>query len=294
MIRLLVTGATGLIGRELLPVLRGSGEVFALGRSASDLPGYVRCDLSDPEPTRSAIGSLQPAVVVHLAGGPRPSRHDLYRDNVLATVHLLEAAAALRSPPYCIVFGSAAEYGDGATALLDESAPLRPVTEYGRAKVAQTTLAESIARARAVPLTVLRPFNVVSPHLPPSTALGNMRRQLLSAEGPDRQVRCGRLDVVRDFIPLSSVVEVVRRLLERPAPGRVVNLCSGVGVEVGAILAAMGRRLGTALRIVQDPDLAALPAAVSIVGNPAAMREIAGPGIPPTPDALAEVLLGSP
>jgi len=292
--RILVTGAAGLIGRELLPVLRAcGGEVVALGRSAADLPGYIRCDLSDQEATRSAIEKLRPDTVVHLAGGARPNRHELYRDNVLATVHLLDAAATLETPPWCIVFGSAAEYGDSSSAPLSESSPLNPVTEYGRVKVAQTTLAEWISGARGVPLTVLRPFNLVSSRLPSSTALGNLRQQLLAANGDVRQVRCGRLDIVRDYVPLANVAEVVRRLLERPAPGRVLNVCSGVGIEVGEILAALARRLGVELRITTDAALAKMPAAPCVVGDPAALRETVGLRIAPTPEGLAEILLGS-
>ena len=291
--RILVTGATGLIGRELLPVLRAAGEeIFALGRSAADLPGYIACDLSDQSATRSAIERLRPDTVVHLAGGARPSRHELYRDNVLATVHLFYAAASLETPPWFIVFGSAAEYGDASSAPLRESSPLRPVTEYGRAKVAQTTLAEWIGRAHGIPLTILRPFNIVSSHLPPSTALGSMRQQLLATQDAERQIRCGRLDIVRDFVPLAGVSEVVRRLLDRPAPGRVLNICSGVGIAVGEILAALARRLRVTVRITTDPTLATMPAAPCVVGDPAAMQEAVGLAIASTPEELAEILLG--
>lgn len=289
--RLLVTGATGLIGRELVPALRqGPLEVVPTSRSASDLPRHRRCDLSEPEAVRALIDEVEPEAVVHLAGGTAASRHELYRKNVLASVHLLEALARLSPAPYCIVLGSAAEYGD-ADGLISESAPLRPVTEYGQAKVAQTTLAEWIGRARGLRLTVLRPFNLVSPRLPPSSALGNMRRQLLAAEGPERRVECGRLDVVRDFVPVAGVVEAVVRLLARPAPGRAINVCSGRGIELGEILAAMVRRLGGELRIVPAPDLAAVPAAPRVVGDPAALREVLGLSIAPTPESLAELLL---
>jgi nucleoside-diphosphate-sugar epimerase len=290
--RILVTGATGLIGGELMPVLRsGPDEVISSGRSAADLPGYHRCDLSDPDAARRMVETVQPDAVVHLAGGTASGRHELYRGNVLTTVHLLEAVARLTPRPYCLVFGSAAEYGDASAALLDEASPLRPVTEYGRAKVAQTTLAEEIGRARGIPLTILRPFNIVAPRLPPASALGNMRRQLLASGGRERSVRCGRLDIVRDFVPLADVVEAVRRLLARPAPGRVINVCSGVGIALGEILAALGQSLGVELRIVPDPELAAMPAAPRVVGSPAALREVTGLEIRPTPESLAHLLM---
>ncbi|MEA2604697.1 MAG: GDP-4-dehydro-6-deoxy-D-mannose reductase [Acidobacteriota bacterium] len=287
----LITGATGLIGQELMRSLRSLPQVHTASRSASSLPGHHPCDLSRLEESFALVERVRPAAVVHLAGGTSPSRHELYEKNVLSTVNLMNAVSRLPHPAYCIVAGSAAEYGDTSRPLIDEAAPLSPVSEYGRAKVAQTTLAESIARARGIPLTILRPFNVVSPWLPPSTALGNMRRQLLGSEGPERTVTCGRLDLVRDWVPLPALVEVILALLARPAPDQVLNVCSGVGIPLGSILEAMAERLGVTLRIVQTPELLAIPAAPRAVGDPTRLAQLTGIRIAATARGLAEILL---
>lgn len=282
----LVTGADGLIGGELLRRL-GPGAV-ASGRSRER-------DLSVAGEAAALIDSLRPATIVHLAGGTSPDRHEVYRKNVLTTVHLLEAAARLPRLPHCIVIGSAAEYGENAGDAsgepITESSPLRPVSEYGRAKLAQTTLAESISRSTGLPLTILRPFNLVSPRLPVSTALGNMREQLLRGPGPEATVECGRLDVVRDFVPLPAVAEAIERLIARPAEG-AINVCSGTGIELRSILDAMAARLGVALRVVQKPELLAIPAAPRVVGDPARLAEATGIRIEVTPESLAGILLG--
>jgi nucleoside-diphosphate-sugar epimerase len=291
---LLVTGATGLIGRELLRALSLRGEpwqVHTASRSEAAGPGHHRCDLSRPEECAALIDEVRPAAVVHLAGGTAPSRHALYESNVLSTVNLMNAVARLQRPAYCIVLGSAAEYGDTPQSPTSEEAPLKPVSEYGRAKVAQTTLAESIGRARGIPLTVLRPFNIVSPLLPPSTALGNMRRQLLDGDD-ERTVTCGRLDLVRDYVPLTAVTEVTLQLLTKPAPGQVLNVCSGVGIALDSILVAMADRLGITLRIVQSPELLGIPAAPRVVGDPARLARETGIRIAATAESLAEILVG--
>lgn len=290
--RILVTGAAGLVAGELLTVLAtGPDEIVPLGRHVAALPGYRQCDLADAAAIARVIDQVRPDAVVHVAGSSTSERHQLYRDNVLATVHLLEAVARLPRRPYCIVFGSAAEYGEGSGPI-PETAPLRPVTEYGRAKAAQTTIAEVIAGQQRIPMTVVRPFNLVSPKLPAHTALGTMRRQLLSTTGPERLIRCGRLDVVRDFVPVALIAEAVRRLLARPAGGRQLNLCTGVGIELGAVLQAMADRLGVELKVVQDAALSALPAANAVVGDATALRATLGLEISPTPAALAAIMLG--
>ncbi|MFY9821249.1 MAG: NAD-dependent epimerase/dehydratase family protein [Thermoanaerobaculia bacterium] len=285
---ILVTGATGLIGRELMKALSsqpGSWRVHTAGRP----------DLSGPDEALALIERVQPAAVVHLAGGTHPDRHELYASNVLTTVHLLDAVARVAragAPACCIVFGSAAEYGDTPASPIAEAAPLKPVSEYGRAKVAQTTLAEGIARKHGIPLTILRPFNLVSPLLPVSAALGNMRRQLLSGEGEERTVTCGRLDLVRDYVPLAAVVEVTLHLLANPAPGQVLNVCSGVGISLGSILEAMAKRLGVTLRIEQSPDLLAIPAAPRAVGDPERLFRATGIRIAASAEEMAGILVG--
>lgn len=281
--RVLLTGAGGLIGRELLPALAAAGfEVLPVSRSDGDLADAAVC--------RELLLRFQPDAVVHLAGGARGDRSELYRSNVLPTVHLLEEADGLASAPYFVVFGSAAEYG-ALEGPIAEAAPLRPLTEYGRAKAAQTALAVAIAAERGLPLTVVRPFNVVAAGLLASSALGNMREQLLASQGEPRRVVCGRLDVVRDFVPLDAVVEGVLALLRSPAPGATINLCSGVGLDLESILRAMARRAGVCLEIVVDEALARLPAAPSVIGDPTLMRDLLGVSPTVTADSLARILL---
>ena len=289
----LVTGASGLIGSELVPVLEpGSSRLVTTARSPSNRADHYRCDLGVPGEAAALLDAVRPDTIIHLAGGTSPDRHELYRKNVLTTVHVLGAAAALAERPYCIVLGSAAEYGDAGSTPTPESSPLQPATEYGRAKLAQTTLAESICAFAGLPLTVLRPFNVVSASLSATTALGHLRQQLLRGVGRERTVECGRLDVVRDFVPLTAVVETIRRLTVRPAPGQALNVCSGIGLELGAILQAAAARLGVTVRIVPRPDLLTIAAVSWSVGDPSRLVRATGLQIEATAEGIAEILVG--
>ncbi|MEK8174115.1 NAD(P)H-binding protein [Streptomyces sp. M19] len=83
--RVLLAGATGVIGRALVPLLRARGhEVTALVRDPSraaglDLDGVVVADALDAEAVRAAVVTARPEVVVHQltglrAEGPRGSR----------------------------------------------------------------------------------------------------------------------------------------------------------------------------------------------------------------------------
>ena len=252
--RVLVTGSSGLIGRAVFARLNALGvDVTGVSRR-NQSPGVLRADLTDE---RECCGSSGEGVAE--VGGPsRRScyrrREELYRANVVATQNLFEAVAKLDPAPSVIVAGSAAEYGDPIADRVAEDHPTRPVTEYGRAKVKQSTVVQQIAGAAGLRFSIIRPFNIVSSELPATVALGNIRRQLLAASGPLRTVQCGRLDVVRDFIPLELVVDTVVRLLELDEWPPILNVCSGVGIELGDLLEAMASALGVEVAVSPHPE----------------------------------------
>jgi hypothetical protein len=54
----------------------------------------------------------------------------------------------------------------------------------------------------------------------------------------------------------------------------------------------MARRLGVAVDLAPDPSLVALPAAGQVIGDPSKTRRLLGLSWRPSPDSLAEELLG--
>lgn len=288
MTRILVTGAAGVIGRDVMARLAGD-DVHTVGRSDARRARHHRADLASSDDANTVVRAVAPAAILHLAGGRRTDVRALYRDNVVATANLVDAASRLDDPPIVVIAGSAAEYGEaGWDDAIPEDAPLAPVTSYGRAKAAATLVAQALAGSQ-VPLTIARLFNVVSSDLPDSTPLGNIRRQLLVGSGSRRRVRCGRLDIVRDFVPSSFVADVLIRLVRTPHAG-VVNVCSGVGIQLADIVAAAADERGVAVDVELDPELAAIPAVERVVGDPATLRTL-GLHCEATPRALARELL---
>jgi nucleoside-diphosphate-sugar epimerase len=291
--RVLVTGSTGLIGAPLLRLLRDRGfEAHGVSRTASTGALTHRADLTSAETTAALVEHARPSAVIHLAGGRESTLDGLRESNVVPTVNLLHAAARLVPPPLVITTGSAAEYGEPVNGIASESDAPRPVTEYGRAKVEASTIARSIADASDIRLCIVRPFNIVAPDLPSASALGNMRRQLLEETGTRRVVRCGRLDVVRDFVPIEFVLETFVRLLELYEWPDLMNVCSGVGIELGCVLHAMAAELDVEVDAIPVPELVAIPAADTIVGDATVLHAL-GLACEPTAVSLARVLLGN-
>ncbi|AQW55685.1 NAD(P)-dependent oxidoreductase [Streptomyces violaceusniger] len=131
--RVLVAGATGVIGRALVPLLRAGGHhVTALVREPSRaaglaLDGVVVADALEAEAVRAAVLSARPEVVVHqltALRGPAPEGFErTARLRTEGTAHLIaaaEAAGAERMVAQSIAFATAPRGGP----VLTEDAPL--------------------------------------------------------------------------------------------------------------------------------------------------------------------------
>jgi nucleoside-diphosphate-sugar epimerase len=156
----LVTGASGFIGNHLVRKLVQRGEaVRAVARRPVELPGSetVRCDLADAIPPGLLDGVSR---VIHLAGVTKALGPGEYaRGNETVSRNLANACG--ESVEFIHVSSLAAAGPSPEGSRLGEDAPPRPVSLYGRSKLAgERALLDSPAGARAV---ILRPAVVYGP-----------------------------------------------------------------------------------------------------------------------------------
>jgi nucleoside-diphosphate-sugar epimerase len=285
----LVTGASGLLGRRTAPLLRERGwDVVPAGRRDPDHP----VDVTRPGSLSALVESVAPDVVGHLAGGVPGPGTSTWELNLLPSVELLHAA--IRSPrrPRVVLIGSAAEYGLDGDEVTEET-PTHPVSDYGRAKAVQTACARRFHQSGAEVL-VLRPFNVVAPDLPASNALGNLRTQVMACLPAEVcTVRCGRLDVIRDFVTADFVARVVAACVADWPNVPVLNVASGIGIALGDVFDAFGTALGLRLEYRADPELTAIAAPDVMTGDPGALEAATGLRCRAEAHALARALVGS-
>lgn len=172
--RVIVTGASGFVGRLLARRLVGQGHrVVALDHSVGTAPDIeaVAGDIADPAVIARAFAQGCDAVV-HLAtvpGGaaevdPVAARHI----NLDATIALGEAAAAAGACPRFIFASSIAVFGSPLPAPVDDATPLRPRLVYGAHKAMIEQWLATLSRRGALDALSLRLPGIVARPLGPS------------------------------------------------------------------------------------------------------------------------------
>jgi nucleoside-diphosphate-sugar epimerase len=202
-----LTGATGCVGRNLVEeLLRADWDVIVLHRKFSDLSRLQGCrvrfqevDLHDPESTLNSLWSEADALF-HVAGNTshwaREARQQ-WKDNVLATRNLVEAALARRIKRFVLTSTGATLPYQGA----DERLAMRIKVGYVRTKLL-AELEVYKAMPRGLDAVVLHPTIVMGAHDYNSYAqlFSWLKSGFIKAAFPGRIAFCHAADVARAHV----------------------------------------------------------------------------------------------
>lgn len=242
--KVLVTGASGLVGRPLTAALADAGhQVRAAVRNQQAFPDGVEVaqigDLSGENDWPALLAGID--AVVHLAGiahiGTDVSDETYDRVNHRVTAALARAAAAAAIKRLVFVSSIRAQSGTHADHPLEESDPPQPTEAYGRSKLA----AEEAVRASGASYTILRPVLVYG-----RGAKGNLAHLLRLARLP-LPLPFGRLSNRRSLLGMDNLMAAVRFALENERAVKETFIVSDPqAVSVAEIVticrAAMGRK----------------------------------------------------
>lgn len=220
---IVLTGASGFVGRHLREALTGAGK-HVIGTAKSPQAGLTPLDVTDEAVVRQFFRSLSPVpdAVVHLAAIAHPrSRRvaaaDFDRVNHLGWRRVLEEGRAVGIRRF-VLFSSAAVYGDVGRRV-SETAPRRPSGAYAVSKRDAEDVAFT-AMESGVAVTVLR-FPVIY-----GEAFLNDLRARAYVPGMSGRVLL-RITGAQPHYGLCAVenaVDAVRHLLQLPAVSSVFNV----------------------------------------------------------------------
>ena len=159
--RILVTGASGLVGSAVVDALLATGHTVGELDIRSKDP-QARADIRDISHVRQAMADCDG--IVHLAAVSRVITAETdpelcWSTNVDALGGILDAALSAPRRPWLVFASSREVYGQASMLPADEDCPLAPVNIYGRSKVAGESLVEA-ARERGLRACIIRLSNV--------------------------------------------------------------------------------------------------------------------------------------
>lgn len=251
--RILITGASGFVGKNLLSYLshiEENHEIFGLSHSQSiknsKFCSFLICDLCCKEKITRIVSEIKPEIIIHLAGKNHGSLEELIHVNLIGTRNLLNAASNLSPSPRILIIGSSAEYGYAGTALINEKTPVNPISEYGISKVASSFLALQYYLTKKLPITVVKPFNLIGPGQSEEFVTARIIGQICNNDNPlPPPITLRRIDSRRDFLDIRDAVHAFWLVISHPdfhtkCAGQVFNLGSGRAYSIEDIVTILG------------------------------------------------------
>lgn len=263
--RVIVTGASGFIGRNVLLRAPRDWSIAAVSRHADDLGAFaarhglshvraVRCDLTNADEVRNLAGAIEGRAdaVLYLAanGDPLASARrpawDL-ESNALATVNFLDEVAVDR----CVFVSSGAVY-DGADGPVTPLTPVAPALPYAISKLAAERYVRFFCERRGALKSYVnvRFFGAYGPYEPARKITTRWIRAVAAGER-EFTIRGDGLNLV-DFMHVDDAVDGLLALVPAADFSGTVDFGGGAPETVNAVTAAMARVTGGDLVVTHE------------------------------------------
>lgn len=271
---LLVTGASGFVGRHFIKAAVDDFAIVGVGRGGRPewLPRsiiWLSADLTDPASFDTIAREYWG--IAHFANLSIPAAYSddsIIAQSVAMTTGLLEHVQSARFlfPSSCHVYAPGNE-------VKDEDSPTRPEGRYGQAKLAAEKLVLSVDHIDA---RIARPFNHIGRHMTAGLMIPSLAERVRNAE-PGEPIAMQGKNSVRDFLDVRDIVRAYIAMLELDSPpARTFNVCSGNAVSIRELAERFVRMADQNNPVVFEDHAQSADDTDSLVGNPSRLQEMTG------------------
>ena len=263
--KVLVTGASGFIGRRVVAKLQQEArfEIVATSQNTNISSQGIeieRANLLSPGGPEALIKRVRPSHLIHLAWNAQPGLFWSAPDNLdWAAATIVLARAFLETGGERAVFaGTCAEYDWTGDSYLHEGSPLKPATLYGAIKDATRRAVCTAGENAGVPIAWGRVFWLYGPNEAPGRLVSDVASALIDG----RIIETSMGEQRRDFLHVDDVAGAFVAALNSDWSGPF-NIGSGHAISVRILIEALanaaGRpeliHFGARPRPKADPDL---------------------------------------
>ena len=232
--KLLFTGGTGFLGKNVMPILTQKYEVTTCGITPED---RINANLAKEVP----VLPERYDVVLHAAGKAHTvpkteaEKQVFYDVNYIGTIHLCDALEKAGIPKALIFISTVAVYGCEFGENIDEYHPLNGNTPYADSKIKAEEYLTKWCLDHLVRLSILRPSLLAGKNAPGN--LGAMVNGI--KKGFYMNIAGGK--VVKSILMAEDIARLIPLLEEK---GGIYNVCDTRQPSFGEISASVAKQLG--------------------------------------------------
>jgi len=251
-VKVLVTGATGFVGRHLVAALLARCcEVRAVARNAEKAQGmpwinHVEFVAADIHAADLNVVALTEGIdaLAHLAWPGLPNYRALFHfeHNLMADYRFIKSAIEA-GVPQVLVTGTCFEYGMQSGPLSESTEP-RPSNPYGLAKHTLHLFLQNLQQEQPFTLQWARLFYLHGEGQNPNSLLAALDRAIDSGEA---SFNMSAGEQLRDFLAIETAASHLAAILHQRDFGGVINCASGHPVSVRALVEQRLRERGATL-----------------------------------------------